>query len=263
MKELIGVFTDLGVSETIAVAYLVVSALVVIMALAALVMWIVVAVRYYGTNRKTLNSGVNSFDLAREMLHKAGLYDVEVKRAGFIRAWVYGNYYDMKKKTVFIRGKIADKNTVTAVGLALQKVGVAKLCESGDAKAITRYKLKKLGVFGPLLFIPIILLGAVLDVMVLRSGGSTMSAITLIGGIVLLGAGLVETLLTIPVEKQANAMALEMIDSTGVMDEEERKNIKKVLDTYIIAYVLDFIVTVLRVIQLILEIVMRSQIRRK
>ena len=55
-------------------------------------------------------------------------------------------------------------------------------------------------------------------------------------------------------------MALEMIDETGVMTEDERKQIKKVFDTYIVAYVCDFIVTVLRIIQLILEIAMNSQI---
>ena len=253
------VFTDLGVSEWLAWTYLVISILVIIMAVVALVMWIFVAIRYYGSNRKTLKSGQNSFQIGRQMLDKAGLYDVQIKKAGFLRAWVYGNYYDMKKKTVFIRKRIADKNSITSVGLVLQKVGVAKLCESGDTKSVVRYKMKKLGIFGPLLFIPFILIGAILDIIIFQKTGA-FSTVSLVISLVLLAAGFIETMLNIPVEKKANKMALEMIDETGVMTEDERKQIKKVFDTYIVAYVCDFIVTVLRIIQLILEIAMNSQI---
>ena len=257
-KKLIAAFAEDGVSPALAAAYLIVSALVIIMAVVALIMWISVIVRYMSTNKKTLQSGESSFNAARKMLNKSGLGNIEVKTAGFFRAWIYGNYYDMKRKTIYLRRNISDKNSITAVGLALQKVGVAKLCEEGDAKAVTRYKMKKLGIFGPLFFLPIILIGAIVDI-VAFSGTGTFSVIGIILGLVLLIAGFVETLLSIPVEKKANEMALEMIDECGYMTEDERASLKKVFDTYITAYVCDFIVTVLRIIQLVLEVLIKMQ----
>ncbi|MBP5177666.1 MAG: zinc metallopeptidase, partial [Clostridia bacterium] len=251
-------FTEQGVSTGLAVAYIIVSALIVVMAVVALVMWIMVAVKYSVTNKARLASGKTSFQVARETLDKAGLEDVQVKKASFIRAWFFGNSYSITKKTVFLRRNITDKSTVTAVGMALQKVGVAKMCNTDGKMAKTRNIMQIIGLFGPFMFIPVILIGFVIDVVVFNTIG-TFSVVSIVIGLLILSAGFIVTLLNIPVEKKANDMALQMIDETGVMTAEERALIKKVFDAYIIAYIMDFIVTVLRIIQLILEILMRSQ----
>ena len=258
IKSLIAYFTDKGIDMWLAIAYIVVSALVIIMAIVALVMWIMVAVRYSKTNKKKLASGKTSFQVAREMLDKCGLQHVQVKKANFLRAWFYGNSYSLTKKTVFLRKNIADKDSVTAVGLALQKVGIAKMCETDDKMAKTRNIFQIVGLFGPFMFVPVILIGVVLDMLIFDAFGA-FSVVCIVLGLLILGAGFVVTLLNIPVEKKANDMALEMIDESHLMTEEEREMIKKVFDTYIIAYIMDFIVTVLRIIQLILEILMKTQ----
>ena len=54
-----------------------------------------------------------------------------------------------------------------------------------------------------------------------------------------------------------------MIDEAHYASEEERATIKKLFDTYIIAYICEFIVTILRILQLVLEIVMRVQSSKK
>ena len=248
-------------SDALVAAYFAVGAALLIMAAVAIVMWIFVMIRYTSTNNMTLQSGEDSFSAARKMLNKFGLFDIEVKTAGFFRAWIYGNYYDMKSKTIYLRSNIFEKNSITAVGLALQKVGVAKLCEDGDPKAVTRYKMKKLGVFGPFLFIPLILLGAIFDMLIFYDL-SYISMAGIVLGIVFVIAGFIETLLDIPVEKKANEMALEMIDESGYMTEEEKAGLKKVFDTYIVAYICDFIVTILRMIQLVIKLIIWAE-RRK
>ena len=73
-------------------------------------------------------------------------------------------------------------------------------------------------------------------------------------------AGFIERLLNIPVERKANQMALEMIKETGVLDKEEIVIIEKVFQAYMIAYICEFIVAVLRIVQIVLEIVMNAQI---
>ncbi len=48
-----------------------------------------------------------------------------------------------------------------------------------------------------------------------------------------------------------------------MLTEEETYVVKKVFQAYIIAYVFEFIVAILRIVQLVLEIVMRAQINKK
>ena len=261
-QKMIEFFTEKGVSTGLAIAYIIVSALLVVMAIVALIMWIIVCVKYFAANKTRTTSGKTGLELAREMLDKAGLKHIQVKKAGLLRAIFIGNCYSITKKTVFLRGAIANKNSITSVGMALQKVGIAQLCESGDKKAIARNSLQIVSIFGPMLFIPIVLIGAVIDFCLFRVFG-TFSMISIGIGLFIMVAGFLVTLLNIPVEKKANKMALATIKSTGVLNEEEQKLVKKVFDAYIIAYIMDFIVAVLRVVQLVLEIVMKSQMSKK
>ena len=57
----------------------------------------------------------------------------------------------------------ADANgTVTAVALGVQKAGLAKLCQEGDRSTLARNRLSIIAIFGPLLFIPVVLVGVAL-----------------------------------------------------------------------------------------------------
>ena len=260
MEEIIKYFTDLGVSRGLAVAYIIVSILIVIMALAAFVMRIMIFINYYSSNRVKTSNGQSCVDVARSALDKAGLGHIQIKKANIFRAFVFGNCYSITKKTIFLRRSIMNKDSLTAVGVALQKVGVARLCEGDSKMAKTRNYMQIVGLFGPILFLPVILIGMAIDLVLFQSFG-VVSIISIVIGIIILSAGFIVTLLNIPVEKKANKLALQTIDETGICTAEERKIIAKVLNTYIIAYICDFIVAVLRIVQLILEIVMNSQIK--
>ena len=257
-NQLIKMFTDTGVSKGVAVAYIIVGVLIVLMAIVALIMRIVLFARYHGANKRECSGGRTSFQVAHEALVKAGMGHIQVKKSGFFRALIFGNSYSLRKKTIFLRRGIADKNSLTAVGVALQKVGIAKLCESGDKAAITRNVLQYVGLFGPFLFIPFILVGVVVDMLLFNVLGN-FSIGTIVAGIAVLSISFVVTLLNIPVEKKGNKAAMQMLDEIDICTEEEKEIIKNVLDTYIIMYICDFIINVLRLLQYVLEIVMRMQ----
>lgn len=261
IEQLIAYFTDLGVSRELAIVYLIVSALLVIMIVVAIVMRIIVMVNYLSTNRLKTSTHKTSNEVAREALDKAGLNHIQVKKAGFLRAWFFGNCYSITKKTIFLRKTVYDKDSLTAVGLALQKVGIAKMCEGNSKMAKTRNIMQIVGLFGPFLFIPLVLAGFIIDLLVFEAIGA-FSIIGIIVGLVILSSGFIVTLLNIPVEKKGNDMAMQMIKEGNILTEEEQQKVKKVLHTYIIAYVCEFIVTVLRIIQLVLEIVMQAQINK-
>ena len=247
---------SMGATGPLAVAYTVVTILVVIMAIVAGIMKIVVMVRYAKANKMHISSNLTGVEAARYILDKAGYPNVTVKKAGFWRELIFGNYYNVLTKTIYLRSvlfQIDDRRSVTSTAVAVQKAAIAKLCEDGDRQTLTRNRLSLIGIFGPFLFIPLLLLGFVLDFIVLQTNG-ILSLIFLAGGGLLLVAGFIVTLLNIPVEKKANALALEMMEEYGLANEEELPVMKKVFDTYIISYVCDFILEVLRIVQFILEI---------
>ena len=112
---------------------------------------------------------------------------------------------------------------------------------------------------GPILFVPVVLLGFILDYILFQVFG-IFSIVGIAVGLFLVLAGFIERMLNIPVEKKANEMALSMIRETGVLDEEEIVIVEKVFKAYMIAYICEFIIAVLRIVQIVLEIVMNVQI---
>ena len=258
MNELISIVKEYtGAGGPLAAAYAVVSILVVIMAIAAGVMKVLIMVRYARANRMHISSGLTGVDAARAVLDRAGYPGIAVRKAGFWRELIFGNYYNVLTKTIYLRSvffKIDDRRSVTSTAIAVQKAALAKLCEDGDRQALTRNRLSLIGIFGPFLFIPFLLLGFILDVLILQTG-VVFSALFLAAGGALLAAGFIVTLLNIPVEKKANALALEMMEEYGLAGADELPEMKRVFDTYIISYICDFILEVLRIIQFILEIV--------
>ena len=261
MDELIKMFTDNGVSEGVAIAYIVVSVLIVIMAIVALVLRIIVAIRYFKGNRTPISSNQDSFSVARDMLNRIGLDYVNVKRAGFFRTIFFGNSYSPRKKTIYLRRNISERNSLTAVSVAIQKVGLANLCENGNATAIARSRFEVLNLVGPILFVPVVLLGFIVDLIIFQTIG-TFSIVSIVVGTLFVLSGFISTLLTLPVEGMANKKALELIEETGILNEEETAIVKKIYSAYIMAYLADFIIAILRIVQIILEIIIKMQMNK-
>ena len=253
----IGEYIDLN--SGLGVAYLIVSFLVLAMAIVASVMKLIVWIRYSRANKTPISVQMSGLDAARYVLDKEGLEYINVRKAGFLREAVFGNYYNIMTKTIYLRsvfGKIDNKQSVTSVALGVQKAAIAKLCESGDRQAVTRNRWHLIGLFGPFLFIPLVLLGTILDFMVLNTGG-ILSAICLgVSGIFVV-MGFVVTFLNIPVEKKANEMALQMMEDHGLATGEELETMRNVYKAYITSYICDFILELLRMIQWVLEILMK------
>lgn len=251
---------EYSVPEGLVIAYLVVSALVVIMGIVALVMRLLVFFRYNKANRIPIECNMTGIEAARYVLDQAGLHHVKVRKAGFIREGIFGNYYNVLTKTIYLRswlGKIDKKQSVTSVALGVQKAALARLCEEGDEKTKLRGRLSLIGIFGPLLFLPVLLGGAAIDFFLFKDTSIVSMIALALDGLILI-AGFVVTYLNIPVEKQANALALQMLREYGLATEDEIPVIEKVYEAYILQYIADFILEILRMIQWILEIAMSA-----
>ena len=62
-----------------------------------------------------------------------------------------------------------NKPSLTAVAMAAQKVALAEQHRDGDTKMIVRSRLQGLGVFAPILFVPLVLIGFLVDIFLLET----------------------------------------------------------------------------------------------
>ncbi len=255
------IMSELGASRGLAIAYIAVGVMIVIMSVVCLVLEIRVWLKYSKANRMGISSKMTGIEAARYVLDAAGLNHITVRKAGFIREAVFGNYYNIYTKTIYLRswlGKIDEKRSVTSVALGVQKAALAKLCEEGDKTTVARNRLSLLGIFGPVLFIPVLLLGLVIDYLVLKNVGIMTYVCMALSGILLI-SGFIVTFLNIPVEKKANQIALDMIEKYGLANGEEMEAMREVYDAYILSYIAEFILEVLRVVQWVIEIAIKLQ----
>ena len=223
-----------GAPPALTAAYLVVGVLIVIMSVVCLVLEIRVWLCYRKANKRGISTNMTGIESARYVLDQAGLTQVKVRKAGFIREAI-NMEFTAKQIADMIGGRV-----------------------EGDEQAKMRGKLSLLGIFGPLLFIPIILIGMIIDYLVMKDITIISYASMAFSGLLLV-AGFIVTWLNIPVEKRANALALRMMRDYGLANEDELEMMAEVYDAYILSYIAQFILEVLRVVQWILEIIIRMQ----
>ena len=243
--------------QGIDIAYIVASILLGIAVLAALIAQIFVIAGYWRGNRTPNSLGLTGEQVARKLLDENGMPDVQVKKCGILRTLFFGNHYSIMKKTVYLRILTIQKSSVTAAAIAAQKVALAEQHRDGDKKMISRGRLQGLGVFAPSLFIPLVLAGILLDIFLF--GTVLLSLIALILSAVFILFGFIVTLLNIPVEKKAIVRAEEMLEN--LLTPEENTSVKKLFRCYMVEYIMQFIVSILRIIQIILKVLAKAKRR--
>ena len=232
------------------IVYIAVAILLGLAILAAFIAQIVIAIGYWRGNRTNNSLGLTGGEYARKLLDQNGMPYVQVKKCGIIRTILFGNHYSISKRTVYLRMRTINKPSLTAVAIAAQKVALAEQHRDADTKMIVRSRLQGLGVFAPFLFVPLVLIGLLVDLFVLQT--LLLSLITAGVGLLFILFGFIVTVLNIPVEKKAMKRAQVLLESelTG----EEMLTVQKIFRSYLVEYVLQFIIAILRIIQLILKI---------
>lgn len=239
-----------------------------IILLAALIFATITRIRIFATYRKLnkiMNSeGLTGKEATRKFLDMVELESVGVEKCSWWRALFslggamgFGNNYSIYKKTIFLRRNIVDKKSLTAVGIGTQKVGLAMLDKRGDKQYRFTARIKPFLFFAPVAFLPLIIIGTILDVLIFKSVGIMTVVFTLIGLAYYILAFLI-LLFTIKTEKRANKISIGLMEETNFLTPEERENIKTLYNTYILAYIADFIVALLKLITSILKFILKA-----
>ena len=238
-----------GVSEGVIIAMSVVVGLLIIVSIFALGVSIFLAISYVRYNKKQNSCGRTGEEIARTILDRNGLGEIKVSKTGSI---LFGNSYSHYFKKVRLRRLTWQKRSVTSLAMAAQKSALAVLDKENDAEMRTRVRLTPLIYFGPIAFVPMVVIGVLLDV--LLSTGFCGILFTVLGlGFYLLS--FVMSILVLKTEKKAQKRAYEIMKEEGLATEEELESCKKLFRLYNIEYINDMVIALLELIYRVLQII--------
>ena len=235
---------------TLEIALMIVGVLIAIVGIVSGITSIWLVVKYFRFNRRENSLGLTGIEVARKILDDNGLEHIKVKRTGSL---FFGNSYSHYFKKVRLRGFIRHETSLTSMGMGAQKAALAILDKEGDADMRKRIRLVPLVTFGPFAFIPLILIGGVLDYFVFNGSGICTLVLGTIG-LLFYVYSVVLSVLTLKTEKKAQSRVYEILQRDYHITDDELSALKELFRLYNIQYINDIILSSLELLYTILEI---------
>lgn len=237
------------------IALMIVGGLIAIVAIVSGVVSIWLAFKYVKFNRIKNSAGLTGEEVARKILDKNDLQHIKVKVTGSI---LFGNSYSHYFKKVRLRRMTRNKTSLTSLGMGAQKAALAVLAKEGDSDMKSRIRLVPIITFGPFAFIPLIIVGGLLDYFVFSQQGIC----TLVcGGVGLLFYvySLILSVITLKTERKAQNKAYEILKENHLATDDELSKLKELFHLYNVQYVNDIILASLELLYTILQILAAIQ----
>lgn len=241
-----------GVSDAVILAMTVVVGLLAIASIVALVVSIFLSISYIKYNRKQNSAGKTGEEIARKILDDHDLRTIKVSKNGSI---LFGNSYSHYFKKVRLRRLTWQKKSVTSLAMAAQKSSLAVMDKENDPDMRKLVRLTPFIYLGPLAFVPMVIIGAVLDVLVLKSSGAACLIVCTALGLAFYIASFVMSLLVLKTEKKAQLRAYEIMKEDGLATAEELESCKKLFRLYNIEYVNNMVIALLELVYRVLQII--------
>ena len=209
---------------------------------AGLSLWASARVKSNFTKYSQVSSvrGYTAAEVAEQILHGAGVYDVKVER-------VSGNltdHYDSSSKILRLSDTVYDSMSVAAIGVAAHECGHAIQHMQGYAPLKLRTAFVPVANIGSTLAWPIIILGVLIN--------SESSQWIINAGIFLFSFAVIFQLLTLPVEFDASKRALYMLENQRILRETEVPHARKVLSAAALTYVASAAAAILQLLRVVI-----------
>ena len=176
-------------------------------------------------------------EVAQLILHQNGIYDVSVQETkGFL-----SDHYNPGNKTVNLSSQIYHGRSIAGTAVAAHEVGHAM--QDAESYAFLRFRHS---------LIPLANLGSNFAYILILIG--FFSSLT---GLIWLGIGFMAfavlfQFVTLPVEFNASSRAMDQVVALGVVQNDEERSAKKVLNAAALTYVPAAVVAVMELLRLIL-----------
>jgi Zn-dependent membrane protease YugP len=170
-----------------------------------------------------VESGLTGAQAARRILDNAGLGDVPVEEV----EGKLTDHYDPTKRALFLSSENYSGNSIAAVGVAAHETGHALQHQAAYAMLNLRMALVPVTQFASTIYGGILLLGWIMGMMKVM-----LPIIIVVFTIITLFQ-----LITLPVEYDASNRAKEQLFRLGLVREDERAGVAKVLNAAALTYV--------------------------
>ena len=183
-------------------------------------------------------SGMTGAQAARMILQSNGINDVSVQRI----SGKLTDHYNPSTKVLNLSESVYGSTSVAAIGVAAHECGHAIQHARGYFPLSLRTALVPVANIGSQLSWVFIIVGAIL------SFNQTLITI----GIIMFSAAVLFQLVTLPVEFNASARALEQLESNGILYRDEVSQTRKVLSAAALTYVAAAATAIFQLLRLII-----------
>lgn len=192
---------------------------------------------YKKYSKVATSSHMTGAQVARKILDDNGLFDVQIEEV----KGVLSDHYDPSKKVVRLSSGNFHGSSMAASAVAAHEVGHA--IQHAEEYAFLKFRtaLVPVASFGSNSAIFIIIGGFIFDQMGL-----------VLLGIIFMAAAVLFQLVTLPVEFNASNRAMDQLVMTGIIQNTEERETKKVLDAAALTYVAAALVAVAELMRFIL-----------
>ncbi|MBF7017091.1 zinc metallopeptidase [Staphylococcus durrellii] len=188
-------------------------------------------------------SGKTGQEVALEILHANGIYDVDVVEGqGFLT-----DHYDPRKKVVVLSPANFSRPSVAGTAIAAHEVGHAIQHAQGYFYLRFRTALVPLASIGNSVGYIAIIAG-----IILTSMQSAIGTTALWIGIAFMAFAVLFSIVTLPVEFNASSRAMKQITKLNIVNENEYKHARKVLSAAAMTYVASTAVALAELVRFIL-----------
>lgn len=201
------------------------------------------------------NSNFTGADVAKIILQKSGITDVQI---GHIKGELT-DHYNPGRHIINLSDSVYDNHSVAAVAVAAHECGHVVQHHVGYLPIKLRTALVPLANVGSKLGLPMILIGIALGGLAsyVNEYGQTVSgggigALLCTIGIWAFALGTAFQIVTLPVEFDASHRALKMLDEYGILNSEELGKGRAVLTAAALTYVAAAASSILQLIRIIL-----------
>lgn len=181
--------------------------------------------------------GETGFTVARKLLDSKGLYSIQVE----VTRGRLSDHYDPISRVIRLSEDVYYGNSISSISVAAHETGHAIQHAEGYSPLMLRHRLFKVANIGSNLSWVFIILGILF----------TASNLILLGIIFFTGAVAFQVI-TLPVEFNASARALKLLESNHILYSDEIGSAKSVLGAAALTYVAAALTSILELARLIL-----------
>lgn len=187
-------------------------------------------------SRITTRAYLTGAQVARRILDSNGLYNVRIER---VRGSMT-DHYDPKANVIRLSDTVHDVASIAAVGVAAHEAGHAVQYAKQYFPIKVRAAIIPATRIGSMLAMPLFIIGLIMA-----------SDALILFGIVLYSLVTLFQLITLPVEFNASARALAVLDEGGMLAGDELKGARKVLSAAAMTYVAALATSLLTLLRLL------------